>query len=318
MKLNAIALALGLASSSAFAGVVIQIDPDGSFGTDAVQAVTSLGWNNGNSISTPTANGQVVPSPTGIIQTYGHSSLANFNGTDSNPIGGLGLNSAYEWTYVFGSLESATTVPVIPNVLNTSFFTSVAGGDNFFRVYFNTGLTASNVNGTGFTSPTLIMAGTISPANVVTGFGYGNFTGTSIAAGPLDQNVANNYPGLLTTTGTGSTNLEGILTYTNPDFIKSAVTGISLSLNTFNSLPFRGTDPSSCFTDGAGNPVGGAGTNTAGGTCTNNIGTVNGNDGPGTMFMTRASSDFYIPEPSSMALVGVGLLSALGLRRKRA
>jgi len=315
MKLNAIALALGLASSSAFAGTIIMIDPDG-LGSEASQAVGGLGWNNGNSISLPVGSGVVAPVPDGTIQTYGQAALANFNDQNGNTIGGLGLNSSYQWTYVFGALESATFNPSGSG--GTANFETVTGGDNFFRVYFNTGLTASNVNGTGFTSPTLIMAGTISPANVVTGFGYGNFTGTSTAAGPLDQNVANNYPGLLTTTGTGSTNLEGILTYTNPDFIKSAVTGISLSLNTFNSLPFRGTDPSSCFTDGAGNPVGGAGTNTAGGTCINNIGTVNGNDGPGTMFMTRASSDFYIPEPSSMALVGVGLLSALGLRRKRA
>lgn len=319
MKLNAIALALGLISTSAFSGTIVMIDPDG-LGSDSVQAVAGLGWNNGNSISTPTDFGQVVPFPDGQIQTYGHAALANFNDLNGNSIGGLGLNSSYQWTYVFGSLENAVFTP-FPMGGGLASFESTGGGDNFFRVYFNSGLTASNVNGTGFTDGTLVMEGNILPANPLTGFGYGTFLGTSATGGALDQNVVDNYAayGLTTTTGVGTTNLAGQLTYVNTDFIKSAITDITLSLNTFNSLPFRGTDPSSCFTDASGSPVvNGAGPNNAGGTCANGIGTENGNDGPNTMFMTRASSDFNVPEPGSMALIGFGLLSALGLRRKRA
>ena len=320
MKLNAIALALGLASSSAFAGVVIQIDPDGSFGTDAVQAVTSLGWNNGNTISTPTAAGQVVPDPTGTIQTYGQGSLGTFNGANSSPIGSLGLNSAYEWTYVFGAQENAFTTNIFG--ISTAYFSTVGGGDNFFRVYYSP-VNASNVNGTGFTDGTLVMSGTIRPdaPNTLAG----SFTVTNPALVTLDGNSTDNYAGqsstggtLQSSQGTGSTKLVANLDYVNNDFIKSSVTELILTMDTFNAQPFDKVDPSSCFTNGAGGTVNGAGPNNAGGTCANSIGDVNGISGPNIMFMTRATTDFNIPEPASLALVGAGLLSALGLRRKRA
>lgn len=314
MKLNAIALALGLISSSAFAGMVIQIDPDGNFGADSVQNVLSLGWNNGNSISLPTNNGVVVPEPTGIIQTYGQGSLGTFNGA-GGAIGGLGLNNnAYEWTYVFGAQEFAFTTNLGP--ISTAYFQTVAGGDNFFSVYYSA-KNSSDVNGTGFTDGTLVMAGTIRPDDINALAGL--FTRTNPALVALDQNGTDNYPGIQSTQGTGATKLTADLGYVNTDFIKTQVNELVLTLDTFNSQPFDKVDPSSCFTDGSGNAVNGAGPNTTGGACLSSIGAINGESGPAIMFQTRATVDFnYVPEPGSMALAGAGLLSLLGLRRKRA
>lgn len=320
MKLKAIALALGLISSSAFAGMVIQIDPDGAAGADGVQNVLSLGWNNGNSISLPTDFGSVInptdptAGPTGIIQTYGQGSLGTFNNA-GGAISGLGLNSAYEWTYVFGAQENAITTTNMFGI-STAYFQTVAGGDNFFSVYYGP-KDSSDVNGTGFTNGTLVMSGTIradGPGKLA-----GSFTRTDPALVALDLNGDNNYAGVLSTQGTGSTKLTADLSYVNSDFVKTAFNQMVITLDTFNSQPFDKVDPSSCFTDGAGNPVNGAGPNNAGGTCARAIGAINGESGSAIMFQTRATVDFnYVPEPGSMALAGAGLLSLLGLRRKRA
>jgi len=318
MKLNAIALALGLASSSAFAGTLITIDPDG-LGSEGTISVSALGWNNGNSIANINrydANGNLDVN--GLIQTYGQASLANFNNAASSAIGGLGLNSSYQWTYVFGVQEDATTTGT-----NATFKTT-SGGENFFKIYYNSALTSSNVNGTGFTDGQLILSGTIRPYDSTSGTGYGTFASSSGATVALDQNGVNNYAGILTTTGTGSTSLEGIVSigFADSNFFKNIGSEITIALDSSNNQPFKSVDPSSCFTNQAGSLIPGAGPNNAGGSCTSAIGTLNGIDGGSIMFQTRATNDFVVttvPEPTSMALVGAGLLSLVGLsRRKRA
>ena len=316
MKLNAIALALGLASASAFAGNVITIDPDG-LGSDAAIQVSTLGWNNGNSISVDGVN---AVNTGGLIQTYGQAGLANFNDASSNVITGTGLNAAYQWTYVFGVQEQA-----VPTGPTASDFFATNGGDNFFKVYYNAAKTQNNLNGTGFTDGQLILSGTISAYDPTSGFGYSNFAITSPTTPKLDQNGTNNYAGLTTTVGSGSSLFEGIVQigFIDTNFFKGSISEIIIALDSFNSTPFKHVDPSSCFTDGAGNLIGGAGQNSTGTApvaCTNTIGAVNGVSGPNIMFETRATNDFVtttVPEPGSMALVGAGLLSALGLSRKR-
>src|SRR4051812_20351118 len=103
--LNAISAAiLALCASGSVSADVIAINPDGP-GPDPVLAVGSLDWNVGNGLAVADP-GQSLGSA-GRVQGqtftfYGHSTLSAFNNAGGAAIGGTGLNTAYEWTYVTG------------------------------------------------------------------------------------------------------------------------------------------------------------------------------------------------------------------------
>jgi hypothetical protein len=306
------------ASASVFATTPIQINPDGG-GPDSTQTVGSLGWNNGFSIAVNTIVGGGFVAPGAPLTTFGQGALANFTNQAGNSIGGLGLNSTYEWTYVFGLPEV-----VVSSTGTSATFASTGGG--FFEIFYDASRDSSVLNGTGFTDGQLILAGTFLPFDPTTGVGASGFSTTGLG-GALDQFGENNYANVTSLAGFGSFNLLAAITFADTAFFPSAPTLVSVTANGFSNLPFLQQNPSSCYTatPGLNAPVTDAvGPNTGTGAtspCTiNTVGAVNGISGPNVAFETRTTSAFNtraIPEPASLALIGIGLAALGGFGRRR-
>jgi hypothetical protein len=330
-KKLSIALSLLFAgSASVLATTPITISPGGG---DPTITVGSLGWNNGFAITTGNV-GEGTPgdNPVGtVITSYGQGSLANFNNAMGGAIGGLHLNSTYQWSYVFGLTEVVASHTGTSPTDNVTLQT-LAGPVNFFDV-FEGPIAANPLQGTGFATGTLVLSGTFAPFNAMTGVGTSTFTATGIddygaggtGAGGVDQFGTDNYPGVGTVAGAGALNELASISYANPTFFPTAPTLISVTANGFTNLAFQETDPASCYWTGAalssalGPNVGGVGS--PGACLVNTVGSLNGFSAgfSNTGFETRVTSAFNAtaPEPGSIALMGLGLTALASFVRKR-
>jgi len=138
----------------------------------------------------------------------------------------------------------------------------------------------------------------------------------------FDKNGTNNYPGITSVVGNGSSVIDINVSAVDPTFFISNPTAIQLHLNSSLITPFDTVDPSAKFRNK--DTAASLGATVPGTLVTPNIGTVNGDltgGGGDIQFQADANSSLsVIPEPTSITLMGLGLagLFGYGWRRKRA
>ncbi len=237
--------------------------------------------------------------------TYYQSNLGSLQASDTS---GLFLNGAGGnfFTFNMGFGEKVATVGANNSA---TFQFDPLNPVNFFTMYATNAI-ANNLTGAGFASGTPILQ-----AHMVS-IQSSNFTVDPTGGiQSLDQHGADDWAGQQTVVGSGSSDLTFVVDSVDanyfPDLDPLSMIVITF-LNTSQIDPFKSIDPSQCFNTGPGACTA-ADINTVG-----TLGAVNGQvgSGPSFEFLADANESMTIPEPGTVALLGLGL-AFLGLRGSR-
>ncbi len=286
---------------------------------------------------------QFVGGTSNPFSVFYQAKLAGFvkvGGDPGSPESPPGLNTSYEITAVarFDERVSTVFVDFAAGTANVNF-AHVPNADEYLEIYYGAGaaFNASDLNGTGFNDGVKILEADIlaGPGLFTSNFAASLALDGSLITDVLDKVNPNDYLGLTTITGIGSTQFTAQVTDFDPAFFVDVLSTVGFTAETENTqgLPFTKVDPSSAFlvnsagtaefeapvTSGAGDPT----------DPIYGIGSVNGQflgagGGPSIQFQADASTSFervsgVVPEPATAALGLMGLAGlALGRRRNHA
>jgi hypothetical protein len=310
MKLRKLVSATLLAvAASTSAQAAFTFDPTGTAGaTGDISGIGIIDQAPGSAWS-PTAVSAVQSfdaGGSGNFTLYYQANLSTLLGSDTSFKFGNGQGGNY-FTFVAGFGETVLTT----SSNSATFGLDASNPVNFFTMYATNAL-ANNLTGTGFATGTPILQAHI--ASVTSS----NFTVqvpvTNTVA--LDQGGGNGdqWSGQQTISGSGSTDLVLVIDSLNSLYFPDLDPLQNILFSFFNTSqvdPFNQVDPSKCF-------------NTKTGTCdaltglasVGTLGDVNGVSGPGFIFQADANQSIKVPEPGSMALLGLGLF-LVGIRKAR-
>ncbi len=300
---------LGLQAPGANATAIIDI-------IDA-ENVASLDWLPGNALAVDAIPVAEFPMTSSFTLFY-QGSLGSYLDANGRSILGTGLNTNYEVTLVAGFGENAqlNTAGQFP----TATFTLDPNAQyNYFQIYYDDTIDSNALAGTGYDNGTLIMEGYGASVN-------GNFTIFDTDLAPLDSFLADDYEIDGETIGTwadslGATTLDGVVTFSDPDYFLTPVNLFisELFFNTSQVVPFQQVDPSREFNVGLGTPIiPDYGPGVDGYYATNGL-FANLDGSPSDFHLQADANNSFavIPEPSTILLLGIGLVGIAAIGRKK-
>lgn len=236
---TAIALALCSQAAFSFASEAIMFDPDGAGPAPAI-SLSTLDWlpNSALSVNGNPSGGLALGD---IIHLLAHARLGVMIASD----GSLSLvPGGSEITFVAGFAEMVNTLTPDGSATTASFlFDGTAQLPNFFEIWVGSPADSNPLNGTGYNNSKRIMFGVVTDSS-------GNYRG-----GPpivnLDQFGPNNYSGIRTISGSGSTQLSGVIVSADPDYFpgltQAQIDNLKVFFNTSTVTPYKQTNPSKKF-----------------------------------------------------------------------